>query len=99
MLVLVIPYSENTIRYAMTLVFFLVLALLHKSNAIFLPIFILPLLGLLSGEKPHLKLLTLEIPYSVNPNVRYYIVFSLGPFYLNKSQFCYQFVILTAKLS
>ena len=31
--------------------------------------FLLPLFGLLSGVKPHLKLLALVIPYSGNPNV------------------------------
>ena len=64
---------------------FLVLALLHNLMSILLHIFVLPLLGLLSGVKPHLKLLALVIPYSRNPKVRYYIVFSLGPFYINKS--------------
>ena len=61
--------------------FFLALALSNKLMSIVLPIFVLPLLGLLSGVKPHLKLLALVIPYSVNPKVRYDIVFSLVPFY------------------
>ena len=60
---------------------FLALALLHKLMSILLPIFVLPLLGFLSGVKPHLKLLALVIPYSGNPKVRYYIVFRLGPFH------------------
>ena len=61
------------------------------------PFFLLPLLGLLSGVKPHLKLLALVIPYSGNPRVRYDIVFSLGPFYINKNQFCYPCFLLTSK--
>ena len=69
--------------------FFLALALLHKLMSIVLPIFVLPFLGLLSGVKPHLKLLALVIPYSGHVKVRYDIVFTLGPFYINKSQFCY----------
>ena len=76
---------------------FLALALLHKLMSIVLPIFVLPLLGLLSGVKPHLKLLALVIPYSWNPKVRYYIVFSLGPSYINKSQFCYPCFLLTSE--
>ena len=76
---------------------FLALALLHKLMSILLPIFVLPLLGLLSGVKPHLKLLALVIPYSGNPKVRYYIVFSLGPFHINKIQFCYPCFLLTSK--
>ena len=48
-----------------------------------------PVNDILSGVKPHLKLLALVIPYSGNHKVRYDIVFSLGPFYINKSQFCY----------
>ena len=62
-----------------------------------LPIFVLPLLGLLSGVKAHLKLLALVSQYSGNPNVRYDIVFSLGPIYINKSQFCYPYFLLTSK--
>ena len=96
MLALVIQYSENTIRQARTL-FFLALALLHKLMSILLPILVLPLLGLPSGVKPHLKLLALVIPYSGNPNVRYGIVFSLGPFYINKGQVCYPCFLLTSK--
>ena len=46
---------------------FLALALLHKLMSILLPIFVLPLLGLLSGVKTHLKILALVIPYSGNP--------------------------------
>ena len=64
--------------------FFLALALSDKLMSILLPIFVLPLLGLLSGVKPHIKLLALVNPYSGNPKVRYGIVFSLGPFYINK---------------
>ena len=52
---------------------------------------LLPLLGLLAGVKPRMKLLALAIPYSGNPKVRYYIVFSLGPFNINKSPFRYPF--------
>ena len=66
---------------------FLALALLHKLMSMLLPIFILPLLGLLSGVKPRLTLLALGIPYSGNPKVRYYTVFGLGPFNINKSPF------------
>ena len=64
---------------AMTL-FLLALALFHKLMSVLLPMFVLPLLGLLSGVKPHLNLLALVIPYSGNPKgkVRYDIVFSLG---------------------
>ena len=61
------------------------------------PFFVLPLLGLLSGVKPHLKLLAMVIPYSWNPRVRYDIVFSLGPFYINKKQFFYPCFLLTSK--
>ena len=89
MLALVIPYSENTIRKAMTL--FLALALLHKLMSILLRIFVLPLLGLLSGAKPRLTLLALAIPYSGNPKVGYDTVFSLGSFNINKSPFRYLF--------
>ena len=39
--------------------------------------------------KPQLKLLASVIPYSGNAKVRYDIIFTLGPFYINKSQFCY----------
>ena len=77
--------------------FFLALALSDKLMSILLPIFVLPLLGLLSGVKHHLKLLALVIPYSGNPNVRYGIVFSLGPFYINKKQFGYPCFLLTSK--
>ena len=77
--------------------FFLALALLHKLMSIGLSVFELPLLGMLSGVKPHLKLLALVIPYSANPKVRYDIVFSLGPFYTNKSQFCYACFLPTSK--
>ena len=96
MLSLVIPYSDNTIRWAMTL-FFLAFALSDKIMSILLPFFLLPLLGLLSGVKPHLKLLALVIPYSGNPRIRYDIVFSLGPCYINKNQFCYPCFLLTSK--
>ena len=75
---------------------FFALALLHKLMSIVLPIFVLPLLGLLSGVKPHLKLLALVIPYSGHANVRYDIVFSLGPFYINKSEFCYPCFLLNS---
>ena len=77
--------------------FLLALALLYKLMSISFHIFLLPLLGLLSGVKPHLKLLTLVIPYSGNPKIRYYIVFTLGPFYINKSKFYYPCFLLTSK--
>ena len=50
------------------LLFFLALALLHKlmSFNFMLPIFVLPLLGMLSGVNPHFKLLALVIPYLRN---------------------------------
>ena len=48
----------------------LALTLLHKLMSILLLIFVLPLLGLLSG---------------------------VGPFYINKSQFCYPCFLLTSK--
>ena len=54
---------------------------------------LLPLLGLLAGVKPRVKLLTLVIPYSGNPKVRYETVFSLGPFNINKSQFHCPYVV------
>ena len=63
----------------------LALALSHKLMSIVLPIFLLPLLGLLSGVKPHLKWLALVIAYSGNLQVRYDIVFSRAPFYINKN--------------
>ena len=62
----------------------LALVLLHQLMSIVLPIFVLHLLGLLSGVKPHLKLLAFVISY---PKVRYYIVFSIDPFYISKSHF------------
>ena len=89
MLALVIPYSENTISWRTYDTVVLALARLYKLMSISLPIFVLPLFGLLSCVKPHLKLLALVIPYLWNRNVRYDIVFTLGPFYINKSQFCY----------
>ena len=55
-------------------------ALSDKLMSILLPIFVLPLLGLLSGVKPHLKLLAFVIPYSGNPKVRYGIVLALALF-------------------
>ena len=67
------------------------LALLHKLMSLLFPIFVLPLLGLLSGVKPRLTLLALVIPYSGNTKVRYDSVFSLGPFDINKSPFRYPF--------
>ena len=81
LLSLIIPYS-GTLRYDTV---FLALALSDKLLSILLPIFLLLLFGLLSGVKPHLKLLALVIPYSGNTKVRYVIVFSLGPFYINKN--------------
>ena len=41
--------------------------------------------------KPRVNLLALAIPYSGNPKIRYDTVFSLGPFNMNKSPFCYPF--------
>ena len=52
--------------------------------SILLPIFVLALLGLLSVVKLHLKLHAFVIPYSGNTRLRYDIVFSLDPFYINK---------------
>ena len=63
----------------MTLIFSLG-AYINKLMSILLPIFVLPLLGLLSGVKPNLKLLALVIPYSGNPKVRYYIALALTIF-------------------
>ena len=54
---------------------------------------LLPLLGLLAGVKPRMKLLALVIPYSGDPKVRYDTVFSLGPFNVNKSQFRCLYVV------
>ena len=48
---------------------------------------LLPLLGLLSGVKPRLKLLALSISYSWNPNEQFDNVFILGPFNINKLSF------------
>ena len=48
---------------------------------------LLPLLGLLAGVKPRMKVLALVIPYTGDPKVRYDTVFSLGPFNINKSPF------------
>ena len=70
---------------------FLALALLTKIKAHFIAPMLLPLSGLLAGVKPREKLLALAIPYSGNPKVRYYTVFSLGPFNINKSPFRYPF--------
>ena len=47
--------------------FFLAFVLLNKLMSIVLPIFVLPLLGLLSGVKPRLKSLALVIPYFGEP--------------------------------
>ncbi len=52
-----------------------------------------PLLGLLAGVKAHFKLIALVISYSENPKVRYDTGFSLGPFNINKSQFCCPYVV------
>ena len=93
LLTFVIPYSR-TLRYDMTLVLPLPF---YINTCTFCYPFLLPLLGLLSGVKPHLKLLALVIPYSGNPKVRYDLVISLGPFYINKSQFCYHCFLLTSK--
>ena len=84
MLALVIPYSETHYKVG------------HDIMSILLPTFVLPLLGLLSGVKPHLKWLALVIPFSGNTKVRYGIVFSIGPFYINKKQFCYPCFLLTS---
>ncbi len=54
---------------------------------------VLPLLGLLAGVKPRMKLLALVIPYSWDTKVRYDPVFSLGPFNINKSQFRHLYVV------
>ena len=54
---------------------------------------LLPLLGLLAGVKPRIKLRALVIPYSGDPKVRYDTVFSLGPFNINKSQFRCLYVV------
>ena len=61
----------------------------NKLMSFQLPFLVLPLLGLLSGVKPHLQLLALVTPCSGNTKVRYDIDFNLGPFYINKTQFCY----------
>ena len=58
-----------------------------KKMSFQLPFLVLPLLGLLSGVKPHLQLLALVSPFSGNPKVRYDIAFNLGPFYMNKPHF------------
>ena len=70
----------------MTLVV-LVLALLHKLMSILLRIVVLPLLGLLSGVKPRMKLLALSISYSWNPNEQLGNVFILGLLNVNKWSF------------
>ena len=59
---------------------------------------LLPLSGLLAGVKPRVKLLTLAIPYSGNPNVRYDTVFNLGPFNINKSPFRCPYVVTPFRL-
>ena len=97
MLALVIPYSENTISWRTYDTVVLALARLYKLMSISLHIFVLPLFGLLSCVKPHLKLLALVIPYLLNRKVRYDIVFTLGPFYINKRQFCYPCLLLSSK--
>ena len=75
----------------------LALAFLNKLMSFQLPFLVLPLLGLVSGVKPHLQLLALVTPYSRSPKVRYDVVFNLGPFYINKTQFCYPYFFLTSK--
>ena len=72
---------------------FLALALLTKIKTYFIAPMLLPLLGLLAGVKPRVKLLALAIPYSGNPKVRYDSVFSLGPFNINKSPFHCPYVV------
>ena len=59
---------------------FLALAHSHKLVSVLLPIFVLPLLGLLSGVRPHLGLLAFVIPYSGSPRVRYGVVLALALF-------------------
>ena len=65
---------------------FLALALSDELMSNLLPVFVLPLLGLRSGVKPHLTLLALVIPYPGNHKVRYDIVFSYGTLYINKKK-------------
>ena len=69
------------------LLFFLALAPLYKLMSILSHIFVLPLLGLLSGVKPHLKIACIGYSVLGEPQGRYGIVFSLGPFYINKANF------------
>ena len=84
--------TRRNLRYAMSMI--LTYVLLHKYMPIVFNTPLLPIFGLLSGVKPHLKLLALVIPYSGNPKVQYYIVFSLGPF--NIIKFCYPCFLLTS---
>ena len=82
---LVSPYSEKPkVRHVSE---FNLGSFTLMNNNFFTPF--LPILGLLSGVKPHLNLLALVIPYSGNPTVTYYIVF--------KKQFCYPWFLLTSK--
>ena len=60
---------------------------------------LLPLLGFLSGEMPHLQLLALVIPHSGNTKVRCDPGFSLDTFDINKYNFCYPFLPLLGVLS
>ena len=48
---------------------------------------LLPHLCLLAGVKPRMNLLALAIPYAGNPKVRYYTVFSIGQYNINKASF------------
>ena len=91
LLALVIPYSgDPNVRY--DTVVRLVPYNIKKSQFIAY-IMLIPLLGLLAGVKPRMKLLALVIPYSGDTRVRYDTVFSLGPFNLNKSQFRCLYVV------
>ena len=82
----------GTLIYDVTL--FLVLDIfLTKIHANCVAHMLLPLSGLLAGVIPREKLLALVIPYSGNPKVRYYTVFSFGPFNINKSPFRCPYVL------
>ena len=91
LLALTIPYSGNPkVRY--DTVFSIGPFNINKSP-FHCPYMLLLLSGLLAGVKPRVKLLALAIPYSGNPKVRYYTVFSLGPFNINKSPFHCPYVV------
>ena len=87
LLALVIPYSGNT-KVRCDPSFSLDTFYINKCNFCY-PF--LSLLGVLSGVKETLRLLSLVIPYS--GTLRYGMTLVLAFFYINTCQFCYPFLL------